>query len=250
MNEIKIYKELLNNFKNHITSIYGEDRGFAYDGPVNSDNWFRNNNCLKTLFLLKETYGYDGDDIYKIMDSPDVGRFNDSRTNRNISKLAYGLREISKLIDSGFKFISNENLYGLIDPIFDAMKIIDKDTLKDCYADTAIIQIKKLSGSSKSSDPDIRKHSKESGHFLSQQIKLLNPNIIICGGKVTWQSLIEDLNVFKKQNFHSNERGINEIDNIIIYNSYHPSYSLFNSYDILFDICKTKSLRKNPNALY
>lgn len=179
---IEEYKTMLENYRIQVEKKYGEDHGFAYDGPIDSKNWFHNDKSLKILFLLKETYGYDGDDICYIMDRPE--RFKDSKTNRILSRLSYGIEKVSTLIESKNNFISNEALFDLIDPVYDEMKIVNQDVLKISYSDIAVIEIKKLSGKTKSDDSEIRKHSKENAEFLSNQIRFLKPMIIVCGGKV------------------------------------------------------------------
>lgn len=229
---------MLEDYKVQVEKRYGECCGFAWDGPIVPGNWFYGNNRMKILFLLKEAYGYKDDDKYEIMDCPEG--FNYSRTNRIISKLAYVLKEISMSgINSEKGLIPNDTLYKMIDPLYDEMKVKSDDDLMMNYSNIAIVEIKKLSGEAKSDYSDIRKHSRENAEFLSDQIRFLKPNIIFCGGRVAWDSLTQDMSVFEKGAFSSNERGVFKINNIIVYNSYHPSYGGFNAYDFLFDVSKS-----------
>lgn len=233
------YKRMLDTYRLELEKEHGKYLGFAYDGPIDSKKWFSNNSGIKILVLLKETYGYEDCDICQIMDDQS-DRFKDSRTNRAISRLAYALLKASSMADSNNNFISDENLFELLDPIHDGIETVKEIDLKISYSNIAILEVKKISGQIKSDDNDIRIHSRENAEFLSNQIRFLNPNIIVCGGQVTWESLTQDMKVFEKGAFASNEKGIYKSQGVVVYNAYHPSSTMFNRYDILFDICKEK----------
>lgn len=229
---------MVNDYKIQVDQKYGEYVGFVLDGPIDPERWFSNKQKLKVLFLLKEAYGYNEDEFYNIMESPDS--YNAAKTNKQITRLSFALNKVYKIFESSkVSYISDENLFQLIDPIYDEMHSKKIHDIKNSYLDIAIIEVKKISGLSKSTDIDIRKHSKENAEFLTRQIQFLQPNIIICGGPIVWTSLKEDLNVFKKDSFSTNEKGVFKNDGIIVYNTYHPSFSGFNDYDCIFDIMKS-----------
>jgi hypothetical protein len=241
MTKIDIYKKIVTDYKIKIDERYGQYCGFAIDGPINPEKWFCANNNLKILFLLKEAYGYDEDEFYKIMEFPEG--YNAAKTNRKITRLSFALNKVYKSFkDSATSFISDNELFNLIDPIFDEMQSASIHDLKNSYLDIAIIEIKKISGGSKSTNSDIRKHSKENSDFLTTQIKFLEPNIIICGGPITWTSLTQDLKVFNKGSFPTDSPGTFKKDGIIVYNRYHPSFNGFDTYSCIFDILKSTFL--------
>lgn len=231
------YLKMLETYRSRVEKAYGEDRGFAYDGPVDFEKWASDISGRKILFLLKEAYGHDEDDIYEIMNNSK--RFNDSRTNLAISRLAYIVGRASESITGNNDYISDDQLFKLIDKLHDELNFVKPEDLKHSFSKIAVIEIKKISGKSRSSDTDIRKHSIENAGFLSDQIRFLKPNIIVCGGQVAWESLTQDMNVFDKSAFPSNEKGLYKSKGVIVYNSFHPSYFGFNKYDVAFDISKS-----------
>ena len=179
--------------------------GFALDGPNDSNRW--NNQKLKVLFLLKETYGVKRG-FCNCMNSynynqPNINdNFYSNKTNRNISRLSYGL-------------IANKNkTIGL-----------SQSLLSDYYSSVATIEIKKSSnntGSISSYDPTILKHAIFSHQFIKWQINELNPDIIVCCGSV--------VSKFLRAHVYPTATANNKIykhENVIIINSYHPSYSRF-----------------------
>lgn len=236
-NKYEEYLKMLLNFQVNVENIYGEYRGFAHDGPVDSKKWFSDSCGKRILFLLKEAYGYDDDEICYIMDAPE--RFNDSRTNLAISRLAYAIDRSSESIKYDTEYVSDDDLFKLMDMIHEELETVTLDDLKHSYSKIAIVEIKKISGEIKSIDSDIRKHSKQNEKFLSDQIRFLSPDVIVCCGYVTWESLTQDMSVFEKFAFSSNDRGIYNSNGIIVYNSYHPSFYGFNRYDIAYDIIKS-----------
>ncbi len=223
MFNLKKYQNILDENKkrndleyapDHISSNDNEGSGFALDGPIVPEIW--NQLSLKVLFILKETYGMDGCDTCKIMGNPD--KFNDSKTNLQISKVSYCIHET---ISNGF-VPSVENTNNL-----------SPEALKVSFSKIAIVEVKKTSGETTSNDGLIRDHSRFNKEFLCQQIQLINPNIIICGGLVTWHSLTLDMGLFDRQIYNLNdERKAFKCEDKIIYNGYHPSFSRFKPVEV------------------
>jgi hypothetical protein len=176
--------DYLRNFPN--------SKGFAIDGPNDTEVW--NKQDKKILFLLKETYHVEGQ-VCNCMDSLEYNksRFYDNKTNQNIAKLAYGL-------------ISGKKTVG-----------VSKKKLSHFYSSVATIEIKKSTGLKTSQDSEIRKHALFSKDFIKWQVQHLNPDIVICCGKVVYDFAVKD--VF---GVDSKESIIN-IDDAVVVNSYHPS---------------------------
>jgi hypothetical protein len=235
-NQYQQYINLIDTFKKEVENKYGQYCGFAYDGPVNSEKWFSGKIKYKILFLLKETYGFDGDPECIIMDCPK--RFNDSRTNKNIALVVNSIEQILELPNFENICKNDNELFRELDLIYDKILTISSDLLKESFSNIALIELKKTSGESKSNDQDIRAHAQEFSNLLTKQICLLDPDLIFCCGRVTWESLTQDLDFFNKDSFGSAERVMYKIGNKFIFHSYHPSFSGFDRYDVVFDICK------------
>lgn len=227
MRNFNEYYNLLMENKSKTDAIFAEDHkhtddnegcGFAIDGPINPNVWDELD--YRILFLLKETFDMDGCDSCIIMGMPE--KFNDSKTNLNISKLSHFLiKTLSKEFD-----ISRSDFYKL-----------DDSTLMEAYSKIAIVEVKKTSGINESDDSVIREHSRLNKEFIAKQIELLNPSIIICGGMVTWHSLTEDTGLFDREKFSlTDERKAFKCKEKIIVNSYHPSYTKFNIPKIINEI--------------
>ncbi|MBB1285242.1 hypothetical protein HRH25_12730 [Flavisolibacter sp. BT320] len=236
MFDIEVYKRMLEKYRLKVEEKYGEYCGFAYDGPIVPERWNNKKiNNVKILFYAKETYGHDGCSICPIMESPDG--YSASKTNLNISKLSYCINQLfSKIRRSKCKSLTAQDLFKLIDEVVDGLPIISKCSLREYYSNVAVVEVKKTSGDVKSNDVEIRKHSVENAGFLTEQIKYLSPDIIICCGLVTWHSLVNDTGLINDKTSITNERGGISYGNMILYNSFHPSAPRFNMYDVLFNI--------------
>jgi hypothetical protein len=177
-------------------------KGFVKDGIIDIDKWRKQK--LKILFYYKETYGYKKCEGTSISNHYKEWIEKNQSTNKKMALLADLLIETVK----GRK-------------IFEW----DEKDLKEKYADynllvkslskTAIININKLSiAKNNTSDRLIRIKSRENKKILKAQIELIKPNIIICGGRVTSDSLYLDLNYLSKKNYEYEVAEI--IDNQII----------------------------------
>lgn len=177
-------REFLLNFPNA--------KGFAIDGPNDTELW--NTQKTKILFLLKETYGVNGE-VCMCMDSLEYNKkaFYKNRTNRNIAKLSYGL-------------MLNKKTVG-----------VPYQKLSPYYANVATIEIKKSTGFKRSYDPTVLKHATFSKDFIKWQISHLKPDIIICCGKAVFKFATKE--IFGTKSTES----ITTIGSTIVINSKHPS---------------------------
>lgn len=88
----------------------------------------------------------------------------------------------------------------------------------------AIANCKKESGSSTISNEKLSKHIEDYADFIKQEIEILDPDIIVCGGG---SSIIKD---FVKENIYTDIERVNswiyysKQHNKVVINSYHPSY--------------------------
>ncbi|MBK7851591.1 MAG: hypothetical protein IPJ66_10770 [Bacteroidetes bacterium] len=150
MLDLKKYQNILDANKKRNDIEYAPDHkspddnegiGFALDRPIVPEIW--NQLSLKILFILKETYGMDGCDTCKIMGNPD--KFNDSKTNLQISKVSYCIHET--IANGVVPSVENTNNLSL-------------GTLKESFSKIAIVEVKKTSGETTSNDSIIRDHSR------------------------------------------------------------------------------------------
>jgi len=212
----------MHEFRCLVTEQHGPKVGFANDGPIVPDQW--KDSPLKVMVYGKETYGYEGCEECPIMGNLDG--WNSSKFMLTISRLSYGLNKYHK----DRVILTKNELYHP-----------GNEQLKDGYSKLALVEVKKTSndGSTKKSDDTIiRRHSKQNKEFLKRQIEMIDPDIILCSGKVVYDSLAHDLN-YKNMNstpFKLSELSI--VSDTTIIHSYHPSYSKFNLYGLYTRLVK------------
>lgn len=159
---------------------------FIRDGIISPEDWFGNNPPKeRILFLLKEAYDkeentMDWDETKwlkqeKCMDicskKIDCSNCNITGNTFNfVASVAYGILESeTKKYDPWIGIESRKN------SLFICKR---KEMLKKI----AIINIKKSRGKKSSSDDDIYYYAADDKDLLIEQIKLISPTIIICGG--------------------------------------------------------------------
>lgn len=214
------YSELMNRYKEAVNAAYPE-QGFAFDGPVDSVKWFSGKLESRILFLLKEAY-WPADECQRcdIMDNPN--RFNDSKTNTTISKMMYAIDEVrEKIISSSNEDLEND-LFRHIDSVYDRIGQIPKEDLRESFKNIAVVEIKKIAGNSNSTNGDIEKHGSEFKSFLSDQISILNPNIIVCCGPVSWKVLTDYIRPFCDMKNENSDNAIIHYGAVSVVKIYHP----------------------------
>jgi hypothetical protein len=138
---------------------------------------------VRILFYYKETYGYQGAGV-EYFGAEFVGwTGNRIRTTCKQAAFAWAvLRQINdgEIVDEG--------------RIWCAFR--DSQILKEAAQGVALVNINKFSGTPRSDDKKIRELSRHYAVLLRKQIELLDPHIIVCGGQVAWDSLVQDTGLF------------------------------------------------------
>ncbi len=227
------YENLLEEFHNKVKSDYGRGIGFAWDGPVNSTLWFEDKIPVKILFLLKEAYGV-AEEKTDIMDN--AKRFNDSNTNKKISLLSYAFQQVIASDAFRDRTLTKETLFNEIDKVYDNKPSYASSEHEIAFSNIAVLEIKKTSGGAISNDREIIKHGQQYADLLKRQIELLQPDIIICGGPVTWKVLTEEIQPFNQESVASQGEAIKTINNTIVVNAYHPSSNVVHWYEQVFNL--------------
>lgn len=130
-----------------------EGKRFTYDGIINFELWKKSK--PKILFLLKENYSSDWDPIEGI--SSDGNKF-----SRNISRWRQILKD---LYINPTKDISFENI-----------------ELPEDIDDIAIVEVKKVNeGKAHSPYKVIYNYAIKDKNFLTEQIDLIDPHVVLCG---------------------------------------------------------------------
>lgn len=183
---------------------------FVKDGIQNFDNWGKSK--PKILFLLKENYDNEWD--------PKDG----ITTNCNVfsKNIARWRQVITELYNNPSKDISFDNI-----------------ELPESIFDIALVDIKKLKeGFSQSSYYDIKKYAQNDRDFINEQLKLINPNIIVCCYPPSWdlygEFIIEEDHMDELYTF-SNCNCKKHCNRLII-EFYHPSTRSNKREKELFDI--------------
>lgn len=168
------------SFRNHF-----QERGipeYSLDGPIDEQQW--KHGTFRMLFLLKETYGYQGCGVFWCADEAHRWLDDGIKTYKKIALLAAAIIES---VNQGNPISSTE-----VDALAD-----NSEKLHDALDKIAVINIKKHSGESTSSDPQIREESVANAKLLRDQICSLKPHLIVTGGNVCWVSLTDDLEIFE-----------------------------------------------------
>jgi uracil-DNA glycosylase len=245
--DFETYRNQQQANRKFIGEVYEEFCGYAVDGPISPETWGRRK--IKVLYIGKETYGHDAD--CEIMGRPE--NFSCSIFNRNISKLSYSIHyffDNTKRSDC-YKLKTNKKLFPFIDHIWDLLQSLSKEKLQQSYSNVAVIQVKKTSGTTQSNDAEIRRHSRENAAWLSEQVRLISPDIVVCSGLVTWQALVEDIGLVAKGKMVTNETGAFKYENMVFVNSYHFSaWAHFNLYDTMFDLMKCITTRASRDSSF
>jgi hypothetical protein len=191
---------------------------FISDGILNPSVWITQN--PRILFLLKETK----DDYYKL-DQPVTADKLNGLFWYNISRWRYAIKEMYN--------------NGRVVPAFPL-----NETLKVELNDIAIVDIKKNYEDKTISDKgDIIQYALNDREFLIEQIEIINPQIIICGGTFEeyrdfiYKGEINDNNMIKYRCDDSIDSSVWCHRNRKIFYFYHPSCR-FSPEDLYSNLCK------------
>lgn len=145
-----------------------KDKLFITDGVIDESLWNSSEN--KIMFLLKEAYDSkrsEGSwDLPKLIKRKGAS----GRTFKPMAQWAYGVSEVMQSGDIASYKQSGEKI-------------------KDALFSSAVVNLKKSQGKSKSRKSDLEKYVNEDWKLIDSQIKDINPKVVLCGN--TW-SLVKD----------------------------------------------------------
>ena len=157
-------QKLLNNWKKR--PIHRGEL-FISDGIIDKSIWDASK--VKSLFLLKEAYDSEPNEDWDLCDLiKNEWKGPKYKLWWTVSQWAYGISQIKE---------------GNFPPFTE-----DRDLLKHALFSSAVINIKKSGGNSKSDDSDLILYLESDWDLIEKQIIEVNPDIVVCGN--TW-SLIE-----------------------------------------------------------
>lgn len=173
--------------------------GFFKDGIIGEQDW--NNKSPKIMFLLKENYS----DGWEIDGGIDIRGGTNRQFFPNLARWKYLIEYIGQ----------NNKVVGCP----------DDDALVDflggwVLSDVAYVNVKKSKGQSKSSNKMIQDFAVKDKDFLTKEIDIINPDIVICGGTFWSYHPIYDGN----NNIECVANRVHKHEDRIILDFYHPGW--------------------------
>jgi len=151
-------------------------KNFIADGIIDPELWCESD--LKVMFLLKEAYcskewkGHQNQTLDLCQHIRDWGGPK-YKIWHTVAAWAYGLQKMHEDPDSKiYSFPSDD----------------EKEETRKALFSSAVVNVKKSSGESSSNDDDLYEYVKSDWYYVLEQIKLIDPQIIVCGG--TWWNVI------------------------------------------------------------
>lgn len=198
--------------------LHLQERGlkqYTIDGAVDPVEWERQ--TTRIVFYLKENYGYQDEGIMRIEDYASQWLADGIRTYVRAVTLAEAI----------FQSVARKSLLTR-EEIEALPRTAD---LQATLRKIAIVNIKKHSGKSKSSDTEIRKESYANASLLRDQIAALAPTVIVAGNTNCWYSLVYDVGLSKDS--HDNPKGSATVANgIVLCHTDHPSARRLHEFEI------------------
>jgi len=220
------YKVLMEKWKTKHNAI---DNGFAEDGIVSPDIWFAlPPEDERILLLLKEAY---------TVKDPKLVWSEAKWLAHEVCMENCGNDCKACTITGGTFNAVAEWIYGIIHARDGTLNKYDNwlgvqsrktkeyRTVRDSLlARTAIVNIKKSSGVSNSTHKDIKCYAEHDMDFLVEQIELIKPTVIICGG--TYEML---RHIYPQlQELKCNNNGATMLGNVKVIASCHPNAHIKN----------------------
>ena len=147
---------------------------FISDGPIDPNRWQKVER--RVLFLAKEAYGEMGPG--ETWDLPELIREEWKGPKHKlwwtVGYWAYGIQRLTN------GPIPSSPMDGEC-----------WEEVTEALLASAVLNVKKSSGRSSSSDDNLRKYVVEDGDLLKQQVECLNPHVLVCCN--TWHLVREDL---------------------------------------------------------
>jgi len=171
---------------------------FVEDGIIDPGKWVQAD--TRILFILRETNGYRKSIaalIHKACTTHPSSGLWDRPTFHNIGRWAYGLRHTTGSTLSDFD-VAHKNR---------------KTALLAC----AFMNLKKTTGGARATEA-VEQAAARDADFLREQIELINPRVVVCGG--TYKAI-------KKHLYPAIQKvgaRVHEVDGRLFINAHHPSY--------------------------
>ena len=236
-NELNLIAMIMNNEsyenqKNQLMNSWRKlkkegDIGFVTDGIINFDKWITYD--LKLLFLAREAYS-DSDIKW------DYAEWYNDGNGRVIYPKGQGfhnrINEWSYAVDSA--------MHGKQSASFEEASNYEQS--KKITLASAIINLKKIGGSSKSVPNDLRSIALRDKELLLKQLELISPNIILfCA---TFGDVLKNILFERAIKIPETERCY-ESEGILLIDFFHPTRAYKGSFDFLFDdVSKIKNKAK------
>lgn len=169
------------------------------DGIVDYENYF--NNDLKVLYILKEVNGGESWDLREFLKNGGRGQ-----TWNNITRWQFGIETATT---------NSRNC-------FEEIGYLDNEKRKKYLAKIAVVNLKKVSGSASSQMSEIFNYANKDKDFLTKQIELYSPNVIICCGTGEIVKRLGLIKSFNKWETTSKQVQYFKNDRLIIIDYFHP----------------------------
>ncbi len=166
------FKEEIKALNDEIKAAYGNEDHFI-DGPLNPEEYY-NNKGLKIMWLMKEAYG----DPFSYPD------FYLKENDKFLAEIVLGRPKFTwgPVVNISHMLLNKISLWDGIDSEAKIEKVLSLDKI-------AWVNIQKMpsKNGSKTNMSDILQASNKYQILLERQIKLLNPDVVICGN--TFESI-------------------------------------------------------------
>jgi len=171
---------------------------FVSDGITNIDKYLKARK--KILWILKEPN-----------DGKDVKSWDQREFHQNIKKYPNWKRTYKLIVKCS---------WGILNEIESYNKTEKEDNITDVMHEIAFINLKKTSGGSNSSYSEIEKYYIEDKENILDQIKNINPEVIINCTRLedVSKDLLADDNFMKNECFYVGKK-----DNTIVIHAFHPN---------------------------
>ena len=176
---------------------------FVSDGIIHPATWFESSG-EKVLFILKEAYSARKDEEW------DLAKW---LCGEKCTKTCFN--QCSKCWPTGYTYNHVAEQAHMIlaqSEIFDewlgaqkGSRISYLNAKKKILKEIAVINIKKFSGAKRSRARELRRYTEDYKGMLKEQIEIIRPTVIVCGGTYTYLQQIFDLPTLD----NPNDGGIN-----------------------------------------
>ena len=199
-----------------------ENATILIDGPINPKKWYecKSPTDYRIVFLLKEAYGAENQGVLRI-DSIQKGFSSLLSMDAGEGRPTY-----DPMVAIANMLVMNQE-YGQVDRNSTSAYKIFKEN-------SAVVEVKKEYGTSKSTNSNIRRHAIDNRNLIEEQICVYNPNVVIICGNNLYEGIFITHDVLGHKVFGVTANGSGKLrvnnkfsyyynDHCIYINTYHPS---------------------------